>query len=245
MQKGIYTLTEIIIDRLVPVAVLLLLPIIIIEFFFEDIATKYHLLLSILDTIIIIIFIIDLIFKYLRIRNFKNFIKTCWLDILAVFPFFLIFRVIEPILIYIELPKEVRSFQLVFHEGLEFSKEATKLTKEVEAAGKASRVKTILRLFENLEKTPRIAKALPFYEQPVGKHHLHKIQGKEDYKRIKKELSKDTRDITKNVEEGIRTIKTGKIITDNYKLVKKQLSKNVNKEIKQDFKTLKNLPKKI
>ena len=204
MEKGIYSWAEIIIDRLVPVAVLILIPVIIIEFFFHDIAEKYHLILAIADYTIIAIFTIDLIFKYIRIRNFKNFIKTCWLDIIAIFPFFLIFRVIEPIVIYLELPKEVRSFQLVFHEGLEFSKEASKLTKEVEAAGKASRVKTVLRLFENIERTPRIIKALPFYEQPVGKHHLHKVPGKEDYKKIRTEVEKDTKILTKEVNKDTK-----------------------------------------
>lgn len=235
MKKGVYTLTEIIIDRLVPVAVLLLIPIIIIEFFFEDISTKYHLIISILDYSIIAIFVLDLLFKYLRIRNFKNFIKTCWLDIIAIFPFFLAFRVMEPILIYAELPKEVRSFQLVFHEGLEFSKEATKLTKEVEAAGKVSRVKTIIKLFENIERTPRIAKALPFYEQPIGKHHLHKIPGKENYKKIKKEAEKDTKLVIKNVNKNLKIIE--KDIIKETKIVKT--------ELKKDFNKIKKLPKKL
>jgi len=221
MKKGVYSLAEIIIDRLVPVAVVVLIPIIIIEFFFQDIAVKYHTLLLITDYCIISIFILDLIFKYIRIRNFKNFIKTCWLDIIAIFPFFLIFRVLEPILLYIEIPKEIRSFQLVFHEGLEFSKEASKLTKEVETAGKASRVKTILRLFENIERTPRIAKALPFYEQPVGKHHLHKIQGKADYEKIKTEVKKDTKLLTKDVDKDLITI--GKDIKNETKAIKRQL----------------------
>ncbi len=231
MKRNLYSLIEIIIDRLVPVAVLFLIPIIIIEFFFEDIATKYHLILLILDYLIIAIFAIDLIFKYLRIRNFKNFIKTCWLDIIAIFPFFLIFRVLEPILIYAELPKEIRSFQLVFHEGLEFSKEATKLTKEVETAGKVSRVKTVLKLFENIERTPKLVKALPFYEQPVGKHHLHEIQGKADYKKIKKEVKKDTELLTKDIDKDIQTIE--KDIVKETKVVKKELKK------------IKSLPKKL
>ena len=226
MKNSIYSWAEIIIDRLVPVAVIILIPVIIIEFFFLVIADQYHTLLLIADYSIISIFGLDLIFKYRRIRNFKNFIRTCWLDILAIFPFFLIFRVLEPILIYAELPKEVKSFQLIFHEGLEFSKEATKLTKEVEAAGKTSRIKSILRIFNNIERIPRIAKALPFYEQPVGKHHLHKISGKADYTKIKKEINKDTKLIAKDVSKDIRILekdlkKETKIIKTKFKNPKK------------------------
>lgn len=231
MKREIYNFAEVLIDRLVPVAVLILIPIIIIDFFFENIATKYHSTLVILDYIIIGIFVIDLIFKYIRIRNFKNFIKTCWLDIIAIFPFFLIFRVIEPILIYIELPKEVRSLQLVFHGGLAFSEEATKLTKEVEAAGKISRTKTVLRLFENIERTPKLIKALPFYEQPVGKHHLHKIAGKKDYDIIKGEVKKDAKIVGKDVQIIEKDIV--------------QETKVIEKELQKDFRKIKRRPKKL
>ena len=199
MKQKWYSWIEILIDRLVPWAVIALLIVLIIEFFFHDIADKYHAIINIADYAILIIFSIDLIFKYLRIRKFEKFIKECWLDIIAIFPFFLIFRVFESVLIFTELPKEVRQFQLVIHEGVALSEESSKVIREAEEAGKISRVKAIIRMFRGLENTPRIVKALAFYEHPVGKHHLHEIKGKKQFKNIEKSLEKDVRVVEKDI----------------------------------------------
>jgi hypothetical protein len=171
---------ELAVDWLIPWMIVLLLFIIITELFFHDFAEHYHTLISILDTIVVFIFIFDLIFKWIRIRNIKKFFKTCWLDILAVFPFFVFFRFLEQFVIIIDLSKDFKQFQLLFHEGLELEKsgvklieEGSKLIQEAEKAGKVSRVKKILRFFQPISRSPRLIKALPFYERPTGKHHLH------------------------------------------------------------------------
>jgi len=195
-MKKWYHSIEVVVDRLVPPAVILLLIVIIIEFFFHNIAETYHTYVLIADYAIIVIFIIDLLFKYLRIRNFPKFLRTSWLDIIAVFPFFLIFRAFETIIILAEIQREVKNVQMVLHESVEISKGASKIIKEAEAAGKISRVKTILRMFKGLQRSPRLLKALAFYEQPVGKHHLHKVEGKRTYKKVKKELEEIEDDIT-------------------------------------------------
>jgi hypothetical protein len=208
-MKNVYSWAEIIIDRLVPFAVIGLLGIIIIDFFFQDFKASYELYINIIDYIIVIIFVLDLLFKYLRIKNIKNFLKTCWLDIIAIFPFFLLFRVFESLLLITELPKEITSFQLVFHEGIAFSKETAKIVKEAEEVGKISRVKLIIGMFERVEKTPRIVKALPFYEQPIGKHHLTKIPGKKEYKLAKKIYAKIEKESNKEIG---KTIDAGKKI---------------------------------
>ena len=199
MQKKWYSFLEICIDRAVPFAVIGLLIILVLEFFFAEIAETYPTVISITDYTIVGIFIADLFFKYLRIKKFKNFLKECWLDIIAIFPFFLIFRVFESILIFAELPKELRQAQLLLHEGLALSEGSSKLIQEAEAAGKISRVKTIIRMFRGLEDSPKMIKVLSFYEQPVGEHHLHEIKGKKEFKKIEKGLKTEL----KRVEKGL------------------------------------------
>jgi len=227
MEKKWYSWLELIVDRLVPYAVIALLFIIIADFFFTEIAEQYHLYLSILDYGVLTIFILDLIFKYLRIRNIPNFLKTCWLDIIAIFPFFIIFRVFESLLVFTELPKEIREFQLIVHAGSGVSEESAKIIREAEEAGKISRVKAIIRMFRGIENSPRIVKALSFYEQPVGKHHLHEIKGEKQYKKIKKTVQKDVRIIEKDVGKGITALAKGAEKTEEApgKLIEKVLKK--------------------
>ncbi len=206
MSKKWYSFLEIATDRIVPFAVIALLIILILEFFFGEIAETYHTAISITDYTIVGVFILDLIFKYLRIRKFKNFLKECWLDIIAVFPFFLIFRVFESFLILAELPKELRQAQLLLHEGLAITGEGSKLIQEAEEAGKISRVKTIIRMFRGVEDSPKVVKALAFYEQPVGEHHLHEVKGKKEFKKIEKEVKKDIKMVEKDVDKVAKRI---------------------------------------
>lgn len=205
-MKKWYKLIELLIDRIVPFAVIVLLAIIIIEFFFNNIADKYHTIIQITDYIILGIFIIDLIFKYLRIRKWDRFFKECWLDIIAVFPFFLIFRIFESFLIFTELPKEIRQFQLILHEGVVLTEESSKIIREAEETGKISRVKAIVRMFRGLETSPKLVKALAFYEQPVGEHHLHEIKGKKTFKKIEKKVQKDAKIIEEDIEKGLKEV---------------------------------------
>tara|TARA_Y100000310_G_scaffold34947_1_gene33081 strand:- start:351 stop:983 length:633 start_codon:yes stop_codon:yes gene_type:complete len=179
MKKWLHKI-ELAVDWLIPWLIVLLLFIIITELFFHDFAEQYHTLISVLDGFVIFVFVLDIIFKWIRIRNIKKFFKTCWLDILAVFPFFLFFRFLEQFIIIIDLSKDFKQFQLLFHEGLELEKtgaklieEGSKLIQEAEKAGKVSRVKKIVRFFKPIARSPRLIKALPFYEKPTGKHHIH------------------------------------------------------------------------
>ena len=180
MKKWVHKV-EVIVDYIIPFAVLILLAVIIVELFFHEFAETYHLAITIIDGTVIGIFVIDLIFKWIRIRHIKPFIKECWLDIIAIFPFFLIFRVVERFLILLELSGDVKQFQMLFHEGLELRKsgsnilrEGGKIVQEAEKAGKLSRVQQIIRYIKPIQRTPRLLKALPFYEKPSGRHHIHK-----------------------------------------------------------------------
>jgi hypothetical protein len=201
MKKWLHKL-EYAIDWLIPWMILILLAIIILELFFHDFAETYHLYINIADYTVIGVFVVDLYFKYIRIRNIKTFFKTCWLDILAVFPFFLVFRFVERFIILIELSKDIKQFQMFFHEGLELEKsgskmiqESSRIIQEAEKAGKVSRVKNIMRFFKPIQRTPRLIKALPFFEQPTGKHHIH--EPKQEFKDVEEKIVKEERKVKK------------------------------------------------
>jgi len=213
-MKKFWHKIEVAIDWVIPWCILLLLIIIILEIFFHDLAETYHLYIQIGDYFIVSVFIIDLVFKYMRIRNIKNFIKECWLDILAVFPFFIFFRMFERIIILAELSGGFTQFQLLFHEGLEIEKSGSKILKEggkiiqeAEKVGKVSRVKQIVRFFKPIQRAPRLIKALPFYEKPTGKHHLHEAPGEKEYKWTKKEAKIIEKDIIKKEKKLVRKLK--------------------------------------
>lgn len=197
---------ELAIDWLIPWCIFVLLGIIISEIFFYGFAERIHLIIVVLDYFVLSIFIFDLYFKYMRIRNIKNFVRECWLDILAVFPFFLLFRMVERFVVLAELSGDFKQFQLLFHEGLELEKsgaeivkEGGKIIQEAEKLGKVSRVEQIIRIFKPIQRAPRLIKALPFYEQPTGEHHIHEAPGEKEYQIIKKEEKK----IIKKIRKGL------------------------------------------
>ena len=129
------------------------------------------------------------------------------------FPFFLVFRVVERFILLIELSSDLKTFQMLFHEGLEleksgakFLREGGRIVQEAEKVGKVSRAKQIVRFFKPIQRIPRLLKALPFYEKPTGKHHLHEAPGRQQYKLAKKEVkdvAKDTIKETKKTRKGI------------------------------------------
>jgi hypothetical protein len=161
-----YHFIERLVDYLIPPSLVVLLGIIIIELFFHDIADTYHTLVITLDYIVVGIFVFDLYFKYQRIRNVEKFLKEAWLDILAVFPFFLLFRIFGPLLFISDISKEAKEVQLIFHESLELSKSGSKIVKEAELAGKLSRTRMLTAAFRSIGRAPRFLKAMPFFERP-------------------------------------------------------------------------------
>mgnify|MGYP001132363549 CR=1 FL=1 len=161
---------EKIVDKLIPYCLILLLPIIIIEIFYKDFAHHHHTAILITDGVIVFIFIIDLIFKYIRMRNIKFFFRTYWLDLLAVVPFYAIFRIFDQIFIlFTPIAETLQSSQMILHEGLEIEKEGSRIVKE---AGKTSRYNKLLQFVTGKgTRFLRFAKAISFFEKPTGKHH--------------------------------------------------------------------------
>ena len=243
MKKWLHKI-ELAVDWLIPWLVLVLLGIIVIELFFHDFAEHHHTVIMILDYFVLVIFVFDLVFKYFRIRNVKKFFKTCWLDILAVFPFFILFRFIERFIIIIDLSKDLTEFQKFFHEGLELEKssvkiieEGSKIIQEAEKAGKVSRVQKIVQFSKPVQKSPRILKALPFFEEPTGKHHIHDPE--QEFEDVGKSIENLEEKVVKDVEKG------EKFIEGEVEKGEKFLGKEVKMVERDILKSKKYLEKKI
>ena len=169
---------ELIVDRIIPYIIIVLLFLIIGELFFNEQVQPYIKWINLTDNFVVGIFVIDLIFKYIRIRNIPNFFRKCWIDIIAVFPFFLLFRLFEELGIVLGLGERMGSAQLILHEGVEIEKEAGEIIKESEKVTKISRAGIITRFIRPVARSPRLLKTLAYYEKPTGKHHIHERKKK-------------------------------------------------------------------
>ena len=205
---------EVIVDKLIPPALILLLAIIVMDLGFHNFVEQHHLELYIIavDYSIIALFVLDLVFKYMRTRHIPLFLRKYWLDILAVFPFFLLFRLIELAAgaFSFAVSESAQTLQAVLHEGLEVEKEGAKLLKEAEKLAtqgsrvareadklsKLSRSARFMRFIRPILRLPRLIKAIPiimrFYEKPHGEHHEHEFKPKFDRKgRLKKKKKEE------------------------------------------------------
>lgn len=155
MKKWLHHI-ELTVDRLIPILLVLLFGVLIIQFFFHEIALKYELYIAIFDYILISAFIIDLIFKYFRIRNIPRFLRESWMDIIAIFPFFLVFRVAGAIGLLGVSVETTAETQKVLHIGVGVEKELTSALKEgsivaeeVSQVGRSERFSRFLRPLSN------------------------------------------------------------------------------------------------
>ena len=164
---------EIAVDKSIPFLLVVLLFIIVGEIFYPERLEPYAAYVNIADNFIIFVFILDLIFKWIRIRNAKKFLKESWMDIIAVFPFFLLFRIFGGTAALFATPEGIVEGQKIFHEGLEIEKEASMIVREAEKAGKIGRSRLFLRFLRPIARVPRFLKAIPFFERPTGGHHWH------------------------------------------------------------------------
>ncbi len=163
---------EVIVDKIIPYLVLILLILIIGEFTHYKLIEENENLVLAIDYIIVLFFIMDLSFKYYRVRNAKIFIKKYWLDIIAVFPFFLIFRLVEEVIIFFRISSELVESQKILHTGIEISRisrelsEEQRILREIQEATRLERTSIIARIIRPLERVPRIWRMLHFYERP-------------------------------------------------------------------------------
>src|SRR5574341_1369057 len=79
------------IDVLIPFMLVLLGTLIVLEF--TNVVEQYHGFVIGLDYFIIAFFIADLSVKWYHVHDVLKFIKYYWIDLLAIFPFYTLFRV--------------------------------------------------------------------------------------------------------------------------------------------------------
>ncbi len=168
-HHSIINKAEVVIDRAIPYALVLLMIIIVVDLFFADIAYQYHNYLIAMDYIIISVFATDLMFKYIHSRTAKSFVRKSWLDIIAVFPFILMFRVFEEIILLARIERGIGEAQGILHTGVAIEKDiskAARLEKEAISAAKFSRTAKFARELRIFSRFPRLMKAVSFYEHP-------------------------------------------------------------------------------
>ena len=191
---------EVFVDKIIPFLLLVLIFIIVGEFAFHNFVAKYSLAIEIIDWFIIFVFVIDLIFKYVRIRNFPKFLRASWLDIIAIFPFFLVFRFLEGIVGLFGVSESVTSVQKVAHVGIEVEKQVAESIKEGEAIAKeAGRSEKLAKFLRPIARSLRLSK--------VGDKDTRK-EAEEVIKETEKgakNIIKKTKTIAKEAEKEIKT----------------------------------------
>ena len=144
------------IDYSIPPLVLLLGIFILLEFIhgFEE----YSYLINMFDYVVVAFFVADLTFKWYHTRKLVPFVKNYWLDILAVFPFYLAFRVWQELIVVGTVAQEVSEAQKFAHEIVLVRE--TRLLKEAELFKEA-------RIIEEEIKVARMTRGIRVGQRAV------------------------------------------------------------------------------
>lgn len=146
-------------DALIVPALLVVGVILTLELFFAETAHHYHSWIQLADYLIIGVFTVDLSFKAKRASTWEGFLGEHWLEIIAIIPLFLVFRVFTflRVLSGAELGQEAAHLA----EGARSSR----LT-SIFATGEASRSTRFARFIKPISRSPRLAKAAEFFKHP-------------------------------------------------------------------------------
>lgn len=144
---------ERIVHAAIPALFIALLVLIILEFTVDT--EHYEPWLGIADGVVVSFFMADLVYKWLHTKRLVPFLKHNWLDIVAVFPFYLVFRAVIGIRGIVGVAEEVSEAQKIAHEAAiireaelitkaereaKVAREAELVAKEARGAGRAVRV---------------------------------------------------------------------------------------------------------
>lgn len=148
-------------NKLIPYALVVLLIVILVELFGDITNLITHLAFQIIDYLVILIFVIDLIFLAIKAKTVSFFFKHYWLDLLAVFPFGLLFEFVSRFYRGVLVTEELLIGQKIVHETVEAEKELKgvgylakeeKLVRGARIISRALRAVTKSRLFTKFEK---------------------------------------------------------------------------------------------
>lgn len=142
-------------NKLIIPAVILLFFIIIFELFVHTENHAIELAVEVADYFVITVFVIDLIFLFHKAKTTKFFFKNYWLDILAVFPFNLMFKALgEVAKIFSSLDGLVIG-QAIFHETVEVSKATAKVEEVAKVGERLGKAERVAKVAEQMGKAGR------------------------------------------------------------------------------------------
>ena len=98
---------ELFFDKMIVPALLMLLVIVVADLFFHDFKVEYKNYFNYGHYFIYFVFLGDLSFRFKKAKTFSEFLHKEWIEILAITPFFYVFRVIESIVRLGELGQEL------------------------------------------------------------------------------------------------------------------------------------------
>lgn len=142
------------VDKTIPFVVILLAILIIIDLFAD--IHSFEPWVTYADWLIVAFFVADLIFKWRHVKKLTKFIRLYWLDILAVFPFYLLFRTYFALAELLSVGERVKEAQSIAHEALlireaKLLRETELITKETEFASKEAKlVPRMIRFVQRL-----------------------------------------------------------------------------------------------
>src|SRR3989344_1976187 len=177
---------ELFIDFIIPYILLLLFGIIIAEAAYHEYVKPYGIYIDIIDYTIIMIFVVDLVFKYMKLRNIPLFLRKHWLMILSIFPFYLVFRALEGVYISTGISRLIEQPQALIHGGIEVSGKELELIREAEKAGRLSRTELFVRFLKPIQRLPRFLRLIPYFEKPTKKHHIIIRSGSKERRKVRK-----------------------------------------------------------
>ena len=187
------------VDRVVPILLIILAVVVVLENPFWSLADLhlYRNQLFIFDSLLVIFLAADLTFKWYHIRNLKTFVRLYWLEMIAVFPFYLFFRLY---VLSVEFARAGEQAQRAIHQAIltreagllkeaEFFQSAEKVLRE---EGFISRLfRTIVRLYRIISW--RLQSALHYMIKASFRHKLKDGASAEKLVAIKNKKSKRQR----------------------------------------------------
>ena len=157
------------VDFLIGPLLIILLVVLAAELVLDEHFERYSVYVDYFDFFLILVFTIDLGFKYNRVRKIPKFLKMYWIQIIAVIPFFMMFRVTE----LFGLQEIFEKSQSIFHGIPELQKLQKDAIAMIAEAGRASRTAKFVRMLKFASRFPRFLRATTFFETPTGDHHWH------------------------------------------------------------------------
>ncbi len=228
---------EVLVDKIIPILLVVIIVIIVGEFAYTEFMEEHRFFVEVIDGIVVFVFILDLIFKYIRIRNFPKFLRASWIDILAIFPFFLVFRLFEGLIGLFGAGETVARTQQVVHVGVEIEKEVGSALKEGERLAKeSSRVGKFSEFLRPVARSFRFFKFADSHTQKEAKKETRVLSKAtegvvREAEKETKELYKETKKAVKEAEKIPRHIKAA-LFYEKPKIMK-HVDDKFNKEKKK------------